>query len=82
MGPLIHHLEVSKQGFVLDVLVTIWKYRHKNIHVYSNKHYADWDSCKGVLHKLELKCLLGQTHSFRETFRFNDIIIDDVTIIF
>ena len=26
--------------------------------------------------------MLGQTHGFRENFRFNQIIIDDVTIIF
>ena len=32
--------------------------------------------------KLELKCLLGQTHGVCVDFRFNQIIIDDVTIIF
>ena len=31
--------------------------------------------------KLEIKCLLGQTHGFLEKFRFNQIIIDDVTVI-
>ena len=32
--------------------------------------------------RVELKCFLGQTHGFRENFRFNPIIINDVTIIF
>ena len=32
--------------------------------------------------KLELKCLLRQTHGVRENFQFNQIIIDDVTNIF
>ena len=35
---------------------------------------------KNVKKKIELKFLLGQTHSFRVNFRFNQIIIDDVTI--
>ena len=33
------------------------------------------------INKIELKCLLGQTRSFRVNFWFNQIIIDDVTII-
>ena len=37
---------------------------------------------KTIDNKLELKCVLGQTHGFRENFRFNHIIIDGVTIIF
>ena len=32
--------------------------------------------------KLELKCLLEQTHGVRVNFRFNQIIIDDVNIMF
>ena len=32
--------------------------------------------------KLELQCLFGQTHGFRENFQFNQIIIDDVTIFY
>ena len=32
--------------------------------------------------KVELKCLLEQIHGVRVNFRFNQIIIDDVTIIF
>ena len=34
------------------------------------------------VYELELKCLLRQTHGVRENFMFNEIIIDDVTILF
>ena len=75
---LIDEFQISKGN--LGLILSIWGFwgiidKLQGKHVFVFGPYASVK--KG---KLELKCLLGQTHSLLEKFRFNQIIIDNVTI--